>query len=413
MREGGEMTGEGEYGMQSAGNIENAGTGRSGSRRARAMLGILVIFAALGAAWGWWWYSTQRFAESTDDAYVAGNVLRIMPQINGKVIAVLVDDNELIEAGQPLVALDPIDARLAYERALVALASPVREIGRLQAELRQSEAAIAMRKIDLRQQLDNLSRREVLGQNKAIGQEELKHARDGVDSAEASLRSAVEQRNALAAMLSSSSLEEQPSVKAAAQQVRDTWIALQRTNVVSPASGLVAKRSVQAGEVVTPGMPLLAVVPVDHLWIDANFKEGQLRRLRIGQKAEVRVDLYGDSVVYRGRVAGVSAGTGSAFSLLPAQNATGNWIKIVQRVPVRIELDPAELKAHPLLIGLSALVKVDTRDESGPLLAEAPRSSALPDDLRSRAPEIDMAPAEAAIAGVIASNAPRPLEAVE
>ncbi len=413
MQERKEVKEEGESGAQSAGKRETARDGGAGHKRARAMLGIMVIFVALGAAWGWWWYTTQRFVESTDDAYVAGNVLRIMPQINGKVMAVLVDDNEMVQAGQPLVTLDPIDVRLAYERALVALAAPVREIGRLQAELRQSEAAIAMRKVDLRQQLDNLSRREVLGQNKAIGQEELKHARDGVDTAEASLRSAVEQRNALAAMLSDSSLEEQPSVKAAAQQVRDAWIALQRTTVASPASGLVAKRSVQAGEVVSPGMPLLTVVPVDHLWVDANFKEMQLRRLRIGQKAEVRVDLYGDSVVYQGRVAGVSAGTGSVFSLLPAQNATGNWIKIVQRVPVRIELDPAELKAHPLLIGLSTLVVIDTRDDSGPLLAEAPRSSSLPDDLRSRAPEIDMAPAEAAIAEVIASNAPHPLEEAE
>lgn len=171
--------------------------------------------------------------------------------------------------------------------------------------------------------------------------------------------------------------------------------------------------SAQAGEVVTPGTPLLTVVPVDHLWIDANFKEVQLRRLRIGQKAEVRIDLYGSSVLYTGRVAGVSAGTGSAFSLLPAQNATGNWIKIVQRVPVRIELDPAELKAHPLLVDLSALATVDTRDESGALLAEAPRVTELPEDLRSRAPEIDMEPAEKAIAEVIAANAPYPLEAAQ
>lgn len=377
-------------------------------RRVRAMLGLTAVFLAAGAAWGAWWYTNMRFTESTDDAYVAGNVLRITPQVGGSVLHVLADDHDVVAAGQALVRLDAVDARLAWERALTDLAVPVREVGRLRAQLRQSEATVAMRRVDLRQQIDNLARREVLGRNNAIGKEEVRHARDGVDSATAALEAAEEQRNALASMLSDGPVADQPAVRQAAAVARDRWLALQRATVYSPVAGVVARRSVQAGEVVAPGAALMTVVPVDHLWVDANFKEGQLRALRVGQPATVRVDLYGSSVLYHGRVAGVSAGTGSAFSLMPAQNATGNWIKIVQRVPVRIDLDPAELRDHPLLVGLSATVEVDTSDISGPLLAQAPRATELPGDLRSGAPEVDFAPAEAAIAEVIAANAAQP-----
>lgn len=385
---------------------------RRNKRRVRAMLGLTILFLAAGAAWGGWWYTNMRFVESTDDAYVAGNVLRIAPRIGGSVLDVLVDDHDVVTAGQPLVRLDAVDARLAWERALTDLAVPVREVGRLRAQLRQSEATVAMREVDLRQQTENLARREVLGRNNAIGKEEVRHARDGVATATAALRAAEEQRNALAALLPDGPLEEQPAVRQAAAAARDRWLALQRATVYSPVAGVVARRSVQAGEVVAPGAALMTVVPVEHLWVDANFKEGQLRGLRVGQSAVVHVDLYGSAVDYHGRVTGVSAGTGSAFSLMPAQNATGNWIKIVQRVPVRIELDPMELRQHPLLVGLSARVEVNTSDTSGPLLALAPRDTELPGELRSRAPEVDFAPAEAAIAGVIAANAAPPESAV-
>ncbi len=212
-----------------------------------------------------------------------------------------------------------------------------------------------------------------------------------------------EQRNALAAVLLDTGLAEQPAVRQAAARVRDCWLALRRTTVYSPAAGQIAKRSVQAGEVVSPGTPLMTVIPLDHLWIDANFKEVQLHRLRVGQPATIRVDMYGKAVTYRGRVSGFSAGTGSAFSLLPPQNATGNWIKIVQRVPVRIDIDPADLREHPLLIGLSAVVTVDASDASGEGLAQAQR--AVPEALVSQAPAVDFAPVEDVIGAVIRDNA--------
>ena len=194
-------------------------------------------------------------------------------------------------------------------------------------------------------------------------------------------------------------------MRQAAANVRDCWLALQRTTVLSPAAGQIAKRGVQAGEVVSPGTPLMTVIPLHRLWIDANFKEVQLHKMRIGQPAVIRVDMYGGDVTYHGRVTGFSAGTGSAFSLLPPQNATGNWIKIVQRVPVRIEIDPADLREHPLLVGLSAVVKVDTSDTSGRLLAASACTEPVPGDLVSQAPAVDFAPVEATISGIIRDNA--------
>ena len=320
-------------------------------------------------------------------------------------VAVDVDDNDMVAAGQTLVRLDPVDARLAYERSLVALASAVRDNCRLQAQLRETEAAIRMRRVDLRQKADNLTRREALGKAKAIGAEELKHARDDRENAAVALAAAEEERNALAAVLLDTGLAEQPAVRQAAANVRDCWLALQRTTVLSPAAGQIAKRGVQAGEVVSPGTPLMTVIPLHRLWIDANFKEVQLHKMRIGQPAVIRVDMYGGDVTYHGRVTGFSAGTGSAFSLLPPQNATGNWIKIVQRVPVRIEIDPADLREHPLLVGLSAVVKVDTSDTSGRLLAASARTEPVPGDLVSQAPAVDFAPVEATISGIIRDNA--------
>lgn len=375
---------------------------RSGRGRIIGVLLLLFLLAGIGA--GSWWYLFMRFEESTDDAYVAGNVLRIMPQVSGKIVAVEVDDNDMVAAGQPLVRIDPVDARLAYERSLVMLASAVRDTCRLQAQLRETEATIRMRRVDLRQKADNLTRREALGRANAIGAEELKHARDERESAAVALAAAEEQRNALAAVLLDTGLSEQPAVRQASAGVRDCWLALQRTAVLSPADGQIAKRGVQAGEVVSPGTPLMTVIPLHRLWIDANFKEVQLNKMRIGQPAVIRVDMYGNDVAYHGRVTGFSAGTGSAFSLLPPQNATGNWIKIVQRVPVRIEIDPADLREHPLLVGLSAVVKVDTSDTSGRLLAASSRTQPVPGDLVSQAPAVDFAPVEATIAGIIRDN---------
>lgn len=375
-------------------------------RRRGPVMGLLMgLMLLVGCGWGGWWYTTQRLYEATDDAYVTGNVLRVMPQISGKVLSVLADDTDRVAGGQPLVRLDPVDAKLAFDRSLVDLASAVRTTSQLMAKKRESEAVIAMRRVDLRQATDNLHRREVLGRRNAIGQEELHNARNATENAAGALSVAQEQRNALAAQLLDTDLPEQPAVQQSAAVVRDRWLALQRTTIASPLAGQIARRGVQAGEVVAPGTPLMTVVALDRLWIDANFKEVQLRRMRVGQPAEVTVDLYGTAVSYRGRVVGFSAGTGSVFALIPPQNATGNWIKIVQRVPVRIELNAEDLKAHPLLVGLSSVVRVNVADDSGALLAHTPRVENTPPDMHNQIPALDFAEVEARIAATIRDNA--------
>ena len=383
-------------------------------RRARALFLLAGFFLAVGLAWGIWWVTVLRYAESTDDAYAAGNTVTVMPQVAGRVTAVLADDTDLVEAGQALVPIDPVDARLAYEHALVSLATAVRETCKLEAELRQSEANMAMRKIDLQRQQGNLERRQLLIRDKAVRKEEFIHSAEDVATARHALAVAEAQRNALTAVLLDTPVDGQPAVREAAAAVRERWLDLQRATVRSPVRGQVARRAVQVGEYVTPGKALLAVVPLDSLWVDANFKESQLRRMRIGQPALVRADMYGGSVTYHGTVQGFAAGTGSVFSLLPPQNATGNWIKVVQRVPVRIAIPEDELRAHPLLVGLSVTVEVDTvglsvtvevdtKDQDGPMLLTAPRPEP-PASLAAQTPPVDFAPVDERIRAVIAAN---------
>src|SRR5579883_2563925 len=282
--------------------------------RWRWLATVAAAFLACGAGYSAYWLSDARWHVTTDDAYVDGNVVEITPQISGTVIAIGADDTQLVRAGQPLVKLDPADAEVALE------------------------AAVAVRASELEMARQDLARRERLGSSGAISQEELQHARDAVRSGEAALAAAKEQLAATRARIDRTTLENHPEVRDAAAAVRSAYLALSRTTLPAPVSGLVAKRNVQLGERVSPGMPLMSVVPLGEVWVDANFKEPQLAALRIGQPVTLDSDIYGRGVAFHGRVAGLGAGTGSAFALLPAQNATGNWIKIVQRVPVRIAL---------------------------------------------------------------------------
>ena len=327
---------------------------------------------------------------TTDNAYVQGNVIQITPQTAGTVLAVRADDTDFVRAGQPLVRLDPSDARMALEQAESQLAQTVREVRTLYANNEVLGAQIAVRQADVarlaldltRAQLD-MHRRESLVQDGAIGREEYEHAGTQLASARSALaatRAAAQAAQAqLAANMSltdRTSVEHHPNVLRASARVRETYLALRRADVHAPVDGFVARRSVQVGQRVQAGAGLMTVVPLDGLWVDANFKEAQLRRLRVGQVATLVSDLYGSDVTYHGTVAGLGAGTGSAFALLPAQNATGNWIKVVQRVPVRIVLDPHEVAAHPLRLGLSVEVSVETRRTDGPRLGEALRPTA-------------------------------------
>ncbi|QCR37009.1 multidrug efflux MFS transporter periplasmic adaptor subunit EmrA [Nissabacter sp. SGAir0207] len=369
--------------------------------RKRALLILGIIFLLAGAAYLAYWYLVARHYQETDDAYVAGNQVQIMAQVTGSVTRVNVDDTDLVHKGDVLLTLDPTDAEQAFERAQTELASSVRQTHQLIINSKQYQATIALRKTELSQAETDYQRRVVLGAANAIGREELQHARDAVASAKASLDVAQQQYNANQAMILSTPLAQQPAIQQAAAQLRDAWLALQRTRVVAPIDGYVSRRSVQVGAQITTNTPLMAVVPATNLWVDANFKETQLANMRIGQPATVVSDIYGDDVVYQGKVVGLDMGTGSAFSLLPAQNATGNWIKVVQRLPVRIELDPKQVADHPLRIGLSTLVKVDTRDPQGQMLASVPRKGAL---YETNALTLDLAPVDKLIADIIQAN---------
>ncbi|MFP1917153.1 multidrug efflux MFS transporter periplasmic adaptor subunit EmrA [Lonsdalea quercina] len=372
------------------------------TRRKRILTLLTILFLFLGCLWLAYWFLVLRHHQETDDAYVAGNQIQIMSQVAGSVTSVNVDSTDFVRKGDVLVELDPIDAQQAYERAQTALANSVRQVHQLIINSRQYQANIALQQTALNQAVSDLNRREALGKVNAIGREDVQHARDAVASAQASLDVAKQQFAANQALILNTPLEKQPAIQQSAADLRDAWLALQRTHIVSPVDGYVSRRSVQVGARIASTSALMLVVPAKGLWVDANFKETQLANMRIGQPATIVSDLYGDDVVYKGKVVGLDMGTGSAFSLLPAQNATGNWIKVVQRLPVRIELDPQELADHPLRIGLSMLVNVDTAKADGKVLSDIPRSEPA---YQSDALELNMAPVNQLISEIIRANA--------
>lgn len=349
-------------------------------KRNLTLVTLLFIIIALGVTLAYFLF--WQHEEETEDAYVAGHLVQITPQITGTVRKVMFDDTELVKKGDVLITLDDSDFQLAYDRAQNELIQAIRQNKQQTATNSQAKAQVLLRKADLARAQADLRRRELLSGTDAISGEELSHARAAVVQAQAALK-AVEaaETSAQAAIGNNIPLRQQPAVQTAVSRIKDAWLNLQRTQIHAPIAGQVAKRNVQVGQRITQGVPLMAVVPLDNLWVDANFKESQLRKMRIGQSVEMVSDLYGSKVVYHGKVMGLSAGTGSAFSLLPAQNATGNWIKVVQRVPVRISLDPRELRANPLRMGLSMTVKVDI-SESGAgkgMASTAEKGTVLPE----------------------------------
>ena len=339
------------------------------SRRKFLLSAAAASFVVLAFVYGAYWFVSARYDVSTDDAYVSGNVIQVTPQITGTVVAVRADDTDYVQAGQPLVSIDDVDTRLALDQAKATFSQTLREVRALYSNEGALVASVSLQETNLARLQEDLARRQKLAGTGAVSAEELKHARDAVQTAKDQLNNVRKQLEGNRVLVDNTTLADHPRVKMAAARLREAYLAWRRTQVPAPVSGQVARRSVQVGQRTAPGTPLMAVVPLEQLWVDANFKEGQLSAMRIGQPATLTADLYGSSVTYHGKVVGLSAGTGSAFSLLPAQNATGNWIKVVQRLPVRIALDPAELKAHPLRIGLSMVVEVTVKDESGPQLS--------------------------------------------
>ena len=391
----------------------------------RPLLILLLIVCLLGAAGGGAYYwLVARFFEHTDDAYVAANVINVTPQVTGTVVAVAVRDTDRVNSGQLLVELDRADAEIALQQAEAELARSLRQVRTVYAGNQTLSADIAVRRAELiRAQADadkaqgDLDTRAALVGSGAVGKEELKHAQAALATAEAArytaraaIAAAQERLSANQTMTDGVAIADHPEVQRAAARVRETYLAWARTRILAPVDGDIAKRSVQVGQRVAPGSNLLSIVPLERVWVEANFKEVQLRDMRIGQPVRMTADLYGDEVEYHGQVVGFGAGTGSAFALLPAQNATGNWIKIVQRVPVRIELEAAEIKAHPLRIGLSMSAMVEIRDSSGPQLREAVAADA--ERSRTHVFEDMTKAADLRIADIIARNSGRPGDGV-
>jgi membrane fusion protein (multidrug efflux system) len=352
-------------------NVETAAPApaRANGKRSKILILIAVIFIVLGMLWAAYWVLVVSKREQTDDAYVNGNKVVISAQVAGTVIAVLADDTQLVKAGQVLVRLDPIDAQTSLSRNAGALAQTVRQVRQQKWTAVEYDSAIETRKLELARAQADLAKREPLLADHAIAPEEVRHARESVELARAALAQAVRQSSASHALVDGTDVEDNPTVLQAKAAYRDAWIAAQRNAVIAPVTGYVAERSVQLGQHIQAGQALMTVIPLNSLWVDANFKEVQLRHLRIGQPAQVRSDLYGGSYIFHGHVKGMAAGTGAAFALLPAQNASGNWIKVVQRVPVRIQIDDNDLKKSPLRVGLSATVTVDTTRRDGAVLA--------------------------------------------
>jgi membrane fusion protein, multidrug efflux system len=347
-------------------------------RRRRWLLrGLVGLVVLVGVAWALYYFLIDRWYESTDDAYVDGNVVQITPQVPGTVVSIGAEDNDFVRKGQTLVKLDRSDADVALARAEAALAQTVRKVRGLYSTVHSAQAEVAVQEAALRQAQADYKRRQGLAASGAISTEEVAHARDALVTAQSGLAAARAKLAVNSALVEDTDLASHPDVRAAAARVRTAWLNDQRTTLVAPVSGYVAKRTVQVGQRVQPGTPLMAVVPLHQVWVDANFKETQLDHMRIGQPVTLTSDLYGGDVTYHGRVAGLGIGTGSAFSLLPAQNASGNWIKIVQRLPVRITLERKELDKHPLRIGLSMDASVDLHHQSGPMLSSKPPQHAV------------------------------------
>jgi membrane fusion protein (multidrug efflux system) len=362
------------------------------------ILGGVVVVCALGYAGYWYW--NARFFESTDDCYVNGDVVQVTTEIPGTVIQLHVDDTQSVTRGQPLLELDPADAELSEGTAEANLARAVRAVRALFAQADRLRAEINDRDVLLAQARRDHERRLGLLGDGAISSEELQHTQDRITEVHASLTAALAQLHETTAQIDGTTISTHPQVQVAISAVRDASLSIRRTRLTASIAGVVARRSVQVGQRVAAGTPLMGIVPLDAVWVDANFKEVQLRNMRVGQPVRLRADIYGGKVVFHGRLVGLSAGSGTAFALLPAQNASGNWIKIVQRLPVRIQIDPGELRAHPLRIGLSVSARVDVSDASGSLVSKQVRQVPIPSQSSlSQDPQED-----ARIAAIIRDN---------
>ena len=336
---------------------------------------LLLLLISVGSV-AYWYFFIKGF-EETEDAYVSGNQVMVSAQVAGNISKINVDNMDPVQAGNVLLELDDTNAKLSFEQAKSNLANAVRQVSQLNYTVKQLKSAVRANEITLAQAQGNLNRRVQLVKDGAIDKESFQHAKEAVELAKANLTTSQNQLEANQALLLDGPLSEQPQIQSAVSNLKQAWLNLERTKIRSPIKGYVARRNAQVGQAVSVGGALMAVVTTDQMWLDANFKETQLTHMRIGQPVKIHFDLYGKDKTFDGKVVGIEMGTGSAFSLLPTQNATGNWIKVVQRVPVRIQLDPQQLAENPLRIGLSATVKVNVSDSKGETLRDQAPATTL------------------------------------
>ncbi len=381
----------------------DANAEKPGKRRF-VLIAITLVFLLAGAAYAAYYFLVLAGRADTDNAYVGGNLVTVSSQVAGSVIEIAADETQMVQAGADIIKLDPSDAAVALNQAEARLASVVRQQRERYTNAEQFDAQIAQRKVELKAAEDDLARRLPLAADHTVSGEDIAHARRAVDTARAALEVVNKQSQAARVGLTGVDIAQHPYVLAARADYLAAWLAARRNAIVAPVSGYVAKRSVQVGSRVTPGAPLLTIVPLDQLWVEANFKESELRDIRVGQPATVEADMYGGKVTFHGKVLGLSAGTGSAFSLLPAQNASGNWIKVVQRVPVRIALDPKELAAHPLRVGLSATAQIDITQKGSGELGTVAASAPAPQRYTTTALNQPLDQARAATDAIVAKN---------
>jgi membrane fusion protein, multidrug efflux system len=393
-------------------------TPKPNPQRKKALAAVTAVVAVAGIAYGVYWALVLNHYESTDNAYVQGNVVQLTPQIGGTVVAINADDTDHVKAGQWLVKLDPADAQVALDQAEAQLAQTVREVRTVYANNSTLKAQIALREADKARALsdlaraqDDVSRRSPLVASGAVGKEEFDHvtaqlaaSKSSVAAAQSAVAAAREQLASNQTLTDGTAVDQHPNVLRAAARVREASLAVRRAELLAPVDGFVAKRSVQLGQRVAAGAPLMSVIALNKVWVEANFKESQLRNLRLGQPVTLEADVYGTKVEYHGAIEGLGAGTGAAFALLPAQNATGNWIKVVQRVPVRITLDAKELADHPLRVGLSMDAKVDVSKTDGRMLADASRAATA---VSTRVFDENNAAADADVRRIIVANGGR------
>ena len=357
-------------------DTQNSSNNKSQQRKKGLSIFILLlILISIGSA-AYWYFFIKGF-EETEDAYVSGNQVMVSAQVAGNISKINVDNMDPVQAGDVLLELDDTNAKLSFEQAKSNLANAVRQISQLNYTVKQLKSAVRANEITLAQAQGNLNRRVQLVKDGAIDKESFQHAKEAVELAKANLTTSQNQLGANQALLLDGPLSEQPQIQSAVSNLKQAWLNLERTKIRSPIKGYVARRNAQVGQAVSVGGALMAVVTTDQMWLDANFKETQLTHMRIGQPVEIHFDLYGKDKTFNGKVVGIEMGTGSAFSLLPTQNATGNWIKVVQRVPVRIQLDPQQLAENPLRIGLSATVKVNVTDSQGETLRDQAPATTL------------------------------------